>query len=74
MIVVKFLVISWLLFSLNDIISLIIETPNFFKLLRFVTICLKCLSFWVTLIGTGGDIIISGIVSFIAFLIDKYIL
>jgi hypothetical protein len=43
--------------------------PNLFKLL--IT-CLKCVSFWITLIYTGNIVLASGM-AFISFFYDKFI-
>tara|TARA_R110000787_G_scaffold91823_1_gene193450 strand:+ start:202 stop:459 length:258 start_codon:yes stop_codon:yes gene_type:complete len=53
----------------------VIDNPKSIMYIPNVIIgCLMCLSFWVGLIYTGGNIPLSGFISLIAFCIDKYLI
>jgi len=69
--------ICWLIYHYNDFIDEFNFILKNFKRILFIpkTIlnCFKCLSFWTSYIITG-DIAISGFISLICYIIDKYLL
>lgn len=68
--------ISWLIVNLNDIIDKInnIKKTNIKDTIKLLSTCFKCVSFWVTMILTRGDIGVASCISLLCFIIDKYLI
>ena len=58
----------------NELIDIYDNYKEIVFIPRTILNCLMCLSFWVSLIYTCGDIPLSGFISLIAFCIDKYLI
>ena len=79
--VINYLIIliplAWLITEVNNIIDKLNECLKGYKkairVVLSVFTCLKCCSFWVTYIYTN-DLIIAAQVSFIANIVDRYLL
>ena len=69
--------ISWLVYNSNSFIDeFYIILKNFKKIIlipKKIVSCLMCTSFWVCLVITK-DVSLSGSVSLLAYLVDKYLI
>jgi hypothetical protein len=70
----KVWILSWFITRFEPLTMLLDELPNrlLYNLLRLLLSCLKCVSFWATLLWTGNIFLASGI-AFISFWYDKWI-
>lgn len=71
--IINLICFSWVLTNIPDMVGLIKNNFNVWNLLEIVGTCLKCLSFWITLIYTR-DIFLASIISMLCYLIENHIL
>ena len=78
MIAINIIGIAWLIIHYNEFINIANEILKDKKKVilipKKIMSCLMCSSFWVGLILTAGDFGVSGFISLIAYLIDKYLI
>ena len=76
--IINVLGLVWLVYHCKDFyfeFRLVCASPKYvFKIPNRILNCLMCLSFWVSLVYTNGNIPLSGFISLIAFCIDKYLI
>lgn len=65
--------LGYLLYSLEDIYNYIEDVQDGIINWYAFTTCVKCLSFWCTLIITRGDITTAALVSLTVLLLDTFI-
>jgi len=77
-IIINTIGISWLILHYMDFINEFNDILKNYKRIilipKTIINCFKCLSFWVGLIITGGDVGLSAFISLMCFILDKYLL
>ena len=78
MIIIKVIGIAWLIVHYDSFISIFNNILKDYRRIilipKQIVSCLMCSSFWVSIIYTNCDIPISGFISLIAYVIDKYLI
>ena len=66
--------VSWFITRFEPLQMILELLPNklLYNLFKLLITCLKCVSFWITLIYTGNIVLASGM-AFISFFYDKFI-
>jgi hypothetical protein len=66
--------VSWFITRFEPLQMILELLPNklIYNLFKLLITCLKCVSFWITLIYTGNIVLASGM-AFISFFYDKFI-
>lgn len=76
--IINIIGISWLLIHYVDFIEVfnqILKNKKRIILIpKMILSCFKCTTFWTSLIVTGGNIPLSGFISLLGYLTDKYLL
>ena len=78
MIIIKVIGVAWLIVHYDSFISIFNDILKDYRRIilipKQIVSCLMCSSLWVSIIFTNGDIPVSGFISLIAYLIDKYLI
>jgi len=68
----KIIILTWFITEIPGVIHTIKDNFNIWKLLKLIVTCMKCLSFWITLVVTQ-DIFIASATSWLAWQFDKHL-
>lgn len=75
---INILGITWLLYhydSFLDVFNMVLKNKKKIILIpKIILSCFKCSTFWTSLVITGGNIPLSACISFLGYLIDKYLI